>query len=283
MTRSRSQLLTLIELLLAVTVTALISAAATALVSACLQAYSTQSSDSQLYAEGVFLMDRITNEARVSSTFLLPNSQAPVRTFIAFSRNLNEDGDYYYGDTLFPKCDEDSAEDLGNDGHSGIFGVDDDGNGFVDDMGIRDDDEDGLNDEDPVDGRDNDEDGSVDEDPGQDRNGDGAPGVSGLDDDNDGNVDETHWKDDDEDIAEDEDWVNPVLYSWNGSDTLSQEIPATATVTPLSTQVTFFQVTHEAPGRIKVEMTLTGGGQTAAFVEYVCPRNTYQKTGKRVR
>ena len=52
----------------------------------------------------------------------------------------------------------------------------------------------------------------------------------------------------------------------------------------LSTRVTLFRVTWEAPERILVELTLTGDdGESVAFSEYVHPRNTLQKVGKRVR
>jgi len=71
---------------------------------------------------------------------------------------------------------------------------------------------DGYSDIDFVDGadRDNDGDGRVNEDPPADWNYDFAPGLWRLDDDGDGEIDEGDTSDDDEDGAENEDWLDGI-------------------------------------------------------------------------
>ena len=65
-------------------------------------------------------------------------------------------------------------------------------------------------------GIDDDGDGNVDEDPSEDMNGDGQPGLAGIDDDGDGSIDEGDRADDDEDGAENEDWFDPVVFYLSG-------------------------------------------------------------------
>lgn len=204
---------------------------------------------------------------------------------MAFSGTYNDDNDYYFGDPLFPRIDEDPGADMNLDHSPGIGLVDDDGDGTIDDGGAGDDDEDGLNDEDALDGLDNDSDGNIDEDFTNDITGDGKAGIAGMDDDGDDSVDEGNFKDDDEDGSFGEDPLNELLYLFDsGSSTLRESFPETGEMTDLSTHVTLFRTTYEAPERILIELTLTGDdGEIVEFVEYVCPRNTYQKTGRRVR
>jgi hypothetical protein len=182
---------------------------------------------------------------------------------------------------------------MNSDGKHGIAGYDDDGDGEIDKWsnfwGAGDDDEDafapeGVN-EDPLDGKDNDGDGNIDEDCGWDFNADGWPGAHGMDDDGDGTVDEGDIGDDDEDGILTELGLIPEIYYWNtGASELMKHVPYLNETKTMSTHVTFFQVTFEAPERILIELTLTGDdGESIQFVEYVYPRNTFQKTGKRVR
>ena len=96
--------------------------------------------------------------------------------------------------------------------------------------------------------------------------------------------------DDDEDGDNDEDILNPLIYNFDsGTNTLTESIPYTGETTDLSTRVTLFQVTYEAPDathgpRVQIALTLTGDdGESVQFVEYAYPRNILQKTGKRVR
>ncbi len=121
----------------------------------------------------------------------------------------------------FPDADDDRDglidEDLPNDSHHdfqpGIMLIDDDGDGSVDEGGSwNEDDEDGSENEDPIDGIDNDGDGSIDEDPASDSNGDGCPGVCGVDDNRSGDVDGGSADDDDEDGGQFDDPYDPVVY-----------------------------------------------------------------------
>jgi len=114
--------------------------------------------------------------------------------------------------------DEDLPKDNQNDSLAGIGLIDDDGDGSIDEEipgpgNPKDDnDEDGVKNEDRLNNIDDDGDGSIDEDANDDANGDGKPGIIGVDDDADGVVDEGDKKDDDEDGVRDEDWYDAVVY-----------------------------------------------------------------------
>ncbi|MDH5631905.1 MAG: prepilin-type N-terminal cleavage/methylation domain-containing protein [Gammaproteobacteria bacterium] len=131
------------------------------------------------------------------------------------------------------RIDEDPGADASNDGKNGIIGIDDNGNGTIDDgaapnAGVWvDDDEDGQQTEDVNNGEDDDGDGSVDEDSKGDISHDGSPGVAGVDDDLDGTVDEGNLNDDDEDGSHNEDWPDPVVYYLSGSK-LIERLPSLA-------------------------------------------------------
>lgn len=143
--------LTLIELLIAIAIFGLIAAAAAALLSASLNANTQGDSRYGLYREGLMIMERMTGEVRRCTFLLIPNAHNDVRDILAFSGFVNEDNDFYFDDDpLFPRIDEDPKKQMTDDGKSGIEGVDDDGDGQVDESGQDDDDEDGLVDEDPL-------------------------------------------------------------------------------------------------------------------------------------
>jgi len=113
------------------------------------------------------------------------------------------------------RIDEDPDNDRNNDFGPGIYLIDDNGNGFVDDGFFADWDDDewlSTSDEDPLNGVDDDGDNNIDEDPPGDLNGDGCSGVCGVDDDNDGLVDEAGNEDDDEDGNANEDWYDAVVF-----------------------------------------------------------------------
>jgi hypothetical protein len=117
------------------------------------------------------------------------------------------------------RVDEDRSDDASNDGAAGIIGIDDDGDGAVDEGSIvPDDDEDAGDDEDFVNGADDDGDGSIDEDAPHDNNSDGQSGIAGIDDDGDGSVDEGHQHDDDEDGTRDEDWLDVHVFYLRGAE-----------------------------------------------------------------
>jgi hypothetical protein len=179
------------------------------------------------------------------------------------------------------RLDEDLPSDATKDGKAGITGIDDNGDGYIDDsaVGSWDDDEDDSADEDTVyNNNDADGDGSIDEDPNADMNFDFAPGVSNVDDDGDLIIDEggalNSWNDD-EDGLTDEDWYDPVVfYLVNG--TLMQRIPApwdtngSGTVTgsdyieePIAENVSRFRVERvppkgNRPARVDLTLVLTG-------------------------
>ncbi len=139
------------------------------------------------------------------------------------------------GDLVF---DEDLPADNQRDGAPGIVGIDDDGDGLVDEAGggNGDDDEDGSADEDWMDGSDNDADGSLDEDTPSDMNNDSGT----ADDDGDGLVSE--------------DWLDPVVFYLAGG-TLMERRPTPwdengdavidgrdYTESPIAEGVSFFRV-----------------------------------------
>ena len=293
--------LTLVELLMAIAIFGLIAAGATTLLSASLGAQAQGEARYKLYQEGLIIMERLTNEVKTTTLLHIPNHYPPPpatplpRTILALSANINEDSDNYFNDPLFPRIDEDSNGKFFTPG-GGIPGLDDDGDGLVDNgIGPGDDDEDGVADEEILNGLDDDGDGNVDEDLGADHNKDGKPGIAGMDDDGDGTVDEmsnpTLLDDDDEDGTIDEDPPNLILYSFDAPNTTLYKVTphpvqgmTGAVYATISERVTFFQTTYLDPDKILIELTLTGAdGATAAFSEYASPRNRYQKTGKRVR
>ena len=231
--------LSMVELLVSFTIMGIIAVVATPLFSTCLDTYRVAYARSMLYHEGLLAMERMTGGVRRCTYLLIPNNHNTIRNILAFSGFVNDDNDYYFDDSLFPRIDEDLP---------------------------------------------------------QDTNSDNAPGIAGIDDDGDGNVDEDSKGDDDEDGLIDEDPLNPIIYSFDSStNTLREIFSDTGQSVVLSTHVTSFEVTYiyEAPDDlelrdskilIRIELTLTGDdGETVVFSEYVYPRNTLQKTGKRVR
>lgn len=285
--------LTLMELLITVTILLIIAAVATPLLSSSLDAHRSGIARSRLYQEGLMAMERMTAGA-IKTTFLtVPNNRKPSRDILAFSRLVNTDNDFYFGDPLFPRIDEDQHSFFSSGGH-GIIGVDEDGDGLIDEGDPNDDDEDGLIDEDPFDGIDNDGDGNIDEEMIKDMNLDSAYGLKGIDDDGDGQVDEGvgEASDDDEDGVKNEEQVLFAVYVYNSAAKTLTEIhsdPVTgimgsAPKVVLSDHVTNFEALFEAPDRIRITLSLTGdNGESVTFTEYVCPRNVFQKTGKRVK
>jgi prepilin-type N-terminal cleavage/methylation domain-containing protein len=281
MRRTGEKGFTLVEVILAVGIMGIIATGAIALVSSYLDTHAYATAKSGLYREGLMAMERMTDSVRRCTYLLIPNAHSPTRDILAVSGFVNDDNDFYFNDPLFPRIDEDPKTKMTDDGASGIAGLDDDGDSLTDESGADDDDEDGADNEDPLDGIDNDGDGNIDEDGGDD--GD----IPSMDDDGDGtvDVDAADIRDQDEDGVHNEDGLDPLIYSWNSAtSTLTSSMPNAGASVDLSTHVTLFQVTYEAPDRILIALTLTGDdGESLTFKEYVCPRNTFQKIGKRVR
>ena len=300
MRRSDQNGLTLVELLVTIAIVGIIAGAAIPLLSASLDANNQGTSRSRLYHEGLLAMERMTTNARNTTYVQIPNNHSPTRNMLAVANMVNEDNDFYFGDPLFPRVDEDYAESFMWTGW-GIEGLDDDGDGIIDEGFWRDDDEDGVYDEEILDGQDNDGDGNIDEDLGVDSTQDGATGIQGMDDDGDGGIDESFppnpLADGDEDGSKDEEYVTFFLYTHDSAtNTLREIVPShdNGVYIPvytkiLSTHVTGFTTTYYPPDatnhpRISISLTLTGDdGESVQFLEYVYPRNLLQKTGKRVR
>lgn len=286
MSRHSRHGMTLVELVIAIGIVALVSGAAAGILSTALQAEAYGTTQSQLHAEGLLAMERMCNAIRVSSSVTVPNAHAPSRDVLVVNGLINDDGDFFFDDPLFPRIDEDPGEELIADGQPGTTGIDDDGDGSTDEGRAGDDDEDGLSNEDPINGVDDDGDGSVDEDPPADLSGEGHAGIQRIDDNGDGFVNNGNGpNDDDEDGVSDEDPLDAVVFAHDGpTATLRESVPAIAASTPLSTHVTQFEAFFEAPERIRLTLTLSGlDGQSVTFVEYAFPRNVLQRTGKRVR
>jgi prepilin-type N-terminal cleavage/methylation domain-containing protein len=279
---------TLVELLVSIAIFALIAVGASALLSAAIDTRAVGDARYGLYREGLMIMERLTSHARRCTFLLIPNDHQEVRNILAFSGMVNKHNEYYFGDPLFPRIDSDITSDMDDDGANGILGIDDDGDGWVDESVLstwRDDDEDGIYNEDRLDGADNDGDGNIDEDTPADMNSDGAPGIKGVDDDGDGAVDEGSLYDDDEDgDLTDSGIVTEIYYVNSGTHELWDHVPYLGAPRLLSSRVSTFQVTWESPDRILIKLTLTGdNGESVSFSEYVHIENTYQRLGKRVR
>ncbi|GAX59224.1 hypothetical protein SCALIN_C01_0155 [Candidatus Scalindua japonica] len=285
---------TLIELVLAITIMGIIAGTTVTLLSANLKAHNIASDRSGLHQEGLLTMERMTNGLRKTTVVAVPNGHSYTRDILAFSRLVNSDNDFYFGDPLFPRIDEDLSDDYSWCGN-GILGVDEDDDGQIDEGDWRDEDEDGLYNEDPLDGLDNDGDGSIDEGTMPDSNNDGKNGIIMIDDDGDGTVDEQQGdnvNDDDEDGATNEEDILFVVYVYNSATNTLTEIhsdPDSGINSPapqivLSTQVTNFQAIYKSPGLIEIILQLTGeDGKVIDFDEHVYVRNVLQKNGKRVR
>lgn len=289
MKRPHQQGLTLIELTISIAVVSLIAAAAAALLSVCLQAQAFGMTRSGLQREGALAMERMVSQIRVTSHIAIPNGQQPLREQLALAEGLNNDGDFYFDDPLFPRIDEDSDDDSNGDGASGILGYDEDGDGVLDEEAPDDNDEDGTPGEDKVDRLDDDGDGMVDEDSPGDANADAAPGLAGVDDDGDGETDEGEAGDDDEDASTGEDPLEFLVYTFDSkTSTLTEYSAAAGKSTVLSEHVSAFQVSYEAidashDARLSITLSLSdSGGETVTFQEKVYPRNLVQKWGRRV-
>ncbi len=234
---------TLVEVLLTLVMSALLITGVVTMVNRSIDSGAYISRQNQLQAEAHLAMRRMVESVQRAERLFVPQADNPATMVIAenlrseqvppsgsgtavlaisldrFS-DVNLDGDIDRDNDQDGNINEDPPADWNNDQAPGIFGVDDDGDGTVDEGNIADDDEDGSDNEDPVDGEDNDGDGRIDEDPGADVNGDGCAGLCGVDDDGDGFVDEIDIlldANDDEDFFEGEDWHDTkVFYISNG-------------------------------------------------------------------
>ncbi len=244
---------TLVELLTAVVLAALLLAATSGIVSNALGTDELVEERNTLLRDARFAVQRMTNSTSRSRKLLLPLADNPNTDWPEHIREQTVPASPPIGSSTlatavlavtlsddvdldadgFPDADDDKDgsidEDLPNDAHHdffpGIMLIDDDGDGFVDETGLwADDDEEGGSNEDPVDGFDNDGDGNIDEDAPTDTNGDGCPGLCGVDDDSNGTIDNGSNDDDDEQGGGFEDAYDPVVFYLDG-DRLMERMP----------------------------------------------------------
>ena len=292
---------TLVELMISLVMGVLILAALASLSTQSLQTEAVVQEHNELAADARFAMQRMVTAVLGTRHLLLPLADNPNTNWrenlreqtvpasapegsstlatavlaVTLDPTLDVDGDGFADSDSDKdgKTDEDPDDDNSVDGKPGIIGIDDDGDGSVDEGSgpdaAKDDDEDGSIDEDIIDGVDNDGDGSVDEDAPKDINDDGRPGISGIDDDGDGTVDEGFKPDDDEDGASDEDWFDPVVFFLDDT-TLLERRPNLNPVDgndyneyPIAENVTRFRVERIPQGgsrAVLVDLTLDTTG-----------------------
>ncbi len=259
--------MTLVELLIATAIVSMVVTSMGAMLYAALDAQRFTDAHSRLSRMAQIAILRMGDHCRVADRLFIPDEAEPLRDVLAVSSMIDEDGD--------GKTNEDPGRTI--DGSvPGIEGVDDDGDGTIDEGVAGDDDEDGQVDEDPINGMDDDGDGRVDEDHGADSNGDGKPGDAKQDDDGDGTADEGETADDDEDGATDEDGYAPIVYYLSGGN-LMERHPVHGTNT-VATDVTEFTVerTKTASQVVLVSIHLKlddGNGCVVEANKRVFPRN----------
>ncbi len=240
--RSTNAGFTLVEMLTAVVLAALLLAATSGIVSNALSTDELVEERNNLLRDARFAMERMTRTTGGSRKLLLPLADNPGTDWPEHIREETVPASPPIGSSTlatavlavtlpadvdldadgFPDADDDRDglidEDLPNDAHhdfyAGIMLIDDDGDGTVDEgTGWAEDDEDGTENEDPFDGIDNDGDGNIDEDASSDMNGDGCPGICGVDDDGSGGIDGGSNDDDDEQGSSGfEDAYDPVVF-----------------------------------------------------------------------
>lgn len=305
--RCRQAGVTLVELMVTVSITAILMAGLMGVVGDTLQVESVARQRMELTRQARFAMQRMTTAVGRTRYLMIPLADNPttgwnesVRDVLAVTEdpNLDRDNDGwadanndkdfqdinqngFRDDGERERIDEDTHSDMTNDGVSGIIGIDDDGDGSVDEAGQNDDDEDGSDDEEKQGDQDIDGDSSYGEDKHQQMIFDNQSGIAGVDDDGDGSVDEGHRSDDDEDGLNNEDWLDPVVYYLNGTD-LVERIPAINPTdgndfseTVIADQVSALTITRLGTGYekhllVKIELNLTSDdGETKLLIATV--------------
>lgn len=245
----------LIELLAAIVITALLLAAMHNVINPTLEANQATQVKNEAIQAARFAMDKMVRAISRSPRLLIPYSEKSTTPFpdnireqtnpaspppsgsslatavLALTQDpaidLDGNGVADVDNDADGKIDEDLPGDMTNDAKPGIRGIDDDSDGQFDEgFFANQDDDEVLNssNEDPADGVDNDGDNNIDEDSPADMNNDGAPGIAGVDDDGDGAIDEGSNDDDDEDGQNNEDWIDPVVFYMQGG-SIIERIP----------------------------------------------------------
>ncbi len=242
---------TLTEVLVTVGILALILVGLAGVLEQALKAESAIRERNDLTRQARFALDRMATAVSATRLLLLPLAENPGTAWSESIRDpgvlamtldptLDRDGDGWadgnndkdfldlnQNATRDPgepeRIDEDTSADATYDSAHGIVGIDDDGDGSVDEGSpapggvFTDDDEQGGYNEDPINGLDDDGDGAIDEDWSAEQSGDAKPGIAGIDDDKDGQIDEGSTPDDDEDGIINEDWLDAAVYYLNGA------------------------------------------------------------------
>ena len=290
---TQSQGFTYVELLLALTIGALLVVGLSGVVGQAMQTRDAVHEKNELSRQANFAMQQMVRAVSQSRLLMLPMADKSSTLFVENIReqtnpastpptgciyatavlavtlpatsDLDSNGIPDADNDGDGRIDEDLPADTSNDGKPGIAGIDDDGNGIIDFFRspVADDDEsaDFAENEDRLNGIDDDGDGINDEDPGADNNGDGCSGVCGVDDDAGGSIDEDAAADDDEDGSSDEDWYDPLVF-YLADSTLMQRTPvpwdvnASGTVTGLDYIV---EPIAENVSRLRVERVSQAG------------------------
>lgn len=238
----RQQGFTYVEMMLSVTITSLIMLALMGLLNTATEAGDSVRSRNDLTREARFALETMARSVGHSRKLLLPQRDKPATNWPENIRQQTVPASPPIGDSTLatavlavslpayidlddndiPDADNDGDglldEDLPNDNYNdfgeGVYGIDDGGNGQVDEGFFDNDNDEALSvfGEDPINGVDDDGDNNIDEDPQSDMNADGCAGVCGVDDDGDGAIDEGSVDDDDEDGTADEDWYDPLVF-----------------------------------------------------------------------
>ncbi|MFK8017948.1 MAG: prepilin-type N-terminal cleavage/methylation domain-containing protein [Gammaproteobacteria bacterium] len=257
MPRPTQRGVTLVEMLIAVLLSALLLSGFARLYRTTLDARAAVQTQRELMQEARFAMNRMVDALQATDRLILPlndrsntdwneslrqqdfpesaaqagssRDTAVLAMAIPATQDLDLNGIADADNDGDGRIDEDWSGDVTNDGANGIVDIDDNGNGQTDEtsFGVDRDDDEYLSfpDEDPLNGVDDDGDGSIDEDSGADMNGDRAPGIEDVDDDGDGAIDEGDDDDDDEDGQIDEDWLDAMVFYLN-NDILLERRPS---------------------------------------------------------
>jgi hypothetical protein len=200
----REEGLSLVEVLFALALGGLVVAGLSALVGSSLATWRGARDGNRANEEVRFALDRIAAAVHSTSGLLVPATEGAPRSVLVLrlEATVNADGDGWpdADNDRDGLLDEDPGGDSTADAAPGVVGIDDDGDGVVDEGGAGDDDEDGASDEDGIGKGDSDADGREDEDP---------PSA----------------KDDDKDGRTDEDGYEPVVFRLQGQ-TLLERRPA---------------------------------------------------------
>ena len=247
--------LSLTELLITVGIAAVIMAGLAGVVNQTLNTEDVVRERNDLTQQARFAMQRMVAAVKGTRHLLLPLGENPATVYSESIRSVlavtldpsidrdrdgwadaNNDKDFLDSNNNslrdsdeLERIDEDTGNDNTNDLAQGLIGIDDDGDGVIDEGAVhvsgqyRDNDEDGSEMEDFINGLDDDADGAIDEDIPGDMNKDGDGGIKGIDDDLDGSIDEGPPTDNDEDGQDGEDWFDAVIYYLSGNQLIERQ------------------------------------------------------------